>query len=332
MSAQMIANVTKASKIMLKRQEHCQWLKQLYKKWIKTPNLDTLKSLLEMLLAGMPETFPNTDVEYYEAMLINFNIMDFISKNEYSYKIGASMLKYPPDTVYINNTTNNVTAYYGHYVPDTSTLYSRVYSIGMFEHVRCKNYIKFFKTVYDRMVPGGRFVLHTITTDRNDTQCDSGSTKNFVTEYIFPGGQIPKIEWVLQAAKSIGFKIVHIETLGGHHYAKTLHEWRQNMLKSTEFLKTNGYDLSKIKAYEYYMSECEAAFLMIICNCHTLYLTRSKILHLLPTTFFIDNKSCVYSNHLFFIPLALKGTASVNAPNLFNPHPHTVPSDFNARQ
>ena len=88
---------------------------------------------------------------------------------------------------------------YAHYVPSNSPKFTKTFSIGMFKHVRCINYDLFFKTVYDVLDEKGRFVLHTITTSRNDTLCRKGSTKNFLTEYIFPGGQIPKMNgfWIV---------------------------------------------------------------------------------------------------------------------------------------
>jgi cyclopropane-fatty-acyl-phospholipid synthase len=139
--------------------------------------------------------------------------------------------------------------------------FDRIYSIGMLEHVRCKNYISFFQRVKSILNYGGRFVLHTITTNRSDTTCNSGSTQIFLTKYIFPGGQIPKIEWVLDAARYVGLQLVHLETYGGHHYAKTLHTWRDSMLNSKTKLYSEGYNDELIKAYEYYMTECEAAFM-----------------------------------------------------------------------
>jgi cyclopropane fatty-acyl-phospholipid synthase-like methyltransferase len=98
------------------------------------------------------------------------------------------------------------------------------------------------------------------TMSRSDTLCHEGSTKNFLNEYIFPGGQIPKIEWVLDCARRNNLKLIHLETIGGQHYAKTLHAWRDNLTRSRDVLIKKGYKEETYKAYEYYMVECEAAF------------------------------------------------------------------------
>jgi cyclopropane fatty-acyl-phospholipid synthase-like methyltransferase len=73
---------------------------------------------------------------------------------------------------------------------------------------------------------------------------------NFVTEHIFPGGQIPKVQWILDAARASGLQTVHVETFGGQHYAK----WRANLGRA------RGHTQDRVLAYEYYMASCEAAF------------------------------------------------------------------------
>jgi cyclopropane-fatty-acyl-phospholipid synthase len=49
--------------------------------------------------------------------------------------------------------------------------FDRAFSIGMFEHVRCSNYDTFFFNAAAVLRPGGRFLLHTISTNRDDTSC-----------------------------------------------------------------------------------------------------------------------------------------------------------------
>lgn len=107
----------------------------------------------------------------------------------------------------------------------------------MIEHIRCRNYSAFFKKAYDLLKPGGRIVLHTVfmnpvTLDETSKEaCCKGKTVRFVTTRIFPGGQIPKYEWIVQAAtRKNRFKLVHSEGFGGQHYGRTLAKWRRSML------------------------------------------------------------------------------------------------------
>ena len=149
----------------------------------------------------------------------------------------------------------------GGLLPSGKSAFDRAYSIGMFEHVRCRNYDLFFANVAAVLRPGGRLVLHTISTNRDDTRCDSGATRIFVTKHIFPEGQIPKVEWVMQAAARNGFDLLHLETLAGSHYARTLRHWRQNMMAARERTLARGWATDRlVRAYEYYFASCEAAF------------------------------------------------------------------------
>jgi len=133
-----------------------------------------------------------------------------------------------------------------------------IYSIGMFEHVRYENYDIFFQVIKKCLKPGGKFVLHTIITfDESNKVAQQGD--NFVTTHIFPGGQIPQNDWILQKARSNGLNIVHFEGFGGQHYAKTLKVWRENMWNQKNYIRTK-YTEELLLKYDYYFSICEAGF------------------------------------------------------------------------
>lgn len=148
-------------------------------------------------------------------------------------------------------------------------IYDKIYSIGMFEHIRCANYKTFFKKTFDMLKPGGRLVLHTIMINPNDLDeaskaiCYNGESINFVTTHIFPGGQLPKYEWIINhATKQNKFHLVHSEGFGGQHYARTLKEWRKNLLSHKNEILNMGYSRDVIRAYDYYFAACEANFML----------------------------------------------------------------------
>jgi cyclopropane-fatty-acyl-phospholipid synthase len=133
-----------------------------------------------------------------------------------------------------------------------------IYSIGMFEHVRYENYDSFFSIIKKCLKPNGRFVLHTIITfDKADKIAKAGD--NFVTTHIFPGGQIPQNDWILQKARANGLNTIHFEGFGGQHYAKTLKVWRENMLNEKNYILSK-YPKELLLKYEYYFAVCEAGF------------------------------------------------------------------------
>ena len=46
----------------------------------------------------------------------------------------------------------------------------------------------------------------------------------FIREEIFPGGQLPQPEWVVDGAQAAGFTVERIHPLQ-QHYARTLDHW-----------------------------------------------------------------------------------------------------------
>jgi cyclopropane-fatty-acyl-phospholipid synthase len=139
-----------------------------------------------------------------------------------------------------------------------NTQFDYIYSIGMFEHVRYENYNSFFQMIKRCLNPTGRFVLHTIISF-DPTNKIAKKDGSFVTKHIFPGGQIPCNDWILEKARSNGLNVVHFEGFGGQHYAKTLKVWREYMIESKEFI-LQKYGLELFAKYEYYFAACEAAF------------------------------------------------------------------------
>lgn len=150
-------------------------------------------------------------------------------------------------------------------LPETlNGTYDRIYSIGMFEHVRYPNFDKFFAKMRALLKDGGRFVLHTITYGPSIYIPDPDSTNpnlNFITKHIFPGGQIPKKAWVEDAAARNGFMAVHTESYGGQNYGKTLKIWCANMLRNRDLIRSLGYEEELVRMYEFYFLTCAAAFL-----------------------------------------------------------------------
>jgi cyclopropane-fatty-acyl-phospholipid synthase len=187
-------------------------------------------------------------------------IANYINKKTNCQVHGITLAK--EQAKYIKENYPNVKVIIKHYADlDNKSKYDKIYSIGMIEHIRAFNYNDFFNKIWNILAPNGRCVIHSITSTEHGTTINSGATKSFVTKHIFPGSQIPKIEWIVDAIKKNGFKIIHIEMLGGQHYAKTLNAWKTNLLNSINLIKKRGYGDHLIRTYEYYFAICEALFL-----------------------------------------------------------------------
>ena len=46
----------------------------------------------------------------------------------------------------------------------------------------------------------------------------------------------------------------------GHHYAETLHRWRENVHAQIEAVRALGYDRRFERTWDFYLAFCEAAF------------------------------------------------------------------------
>ena len=184
-------------------------------------------------------------------------IADYVSKQTKCQVTAVTISAAQAD--YIKATTNveNVVAVEGDY-RDITGVYDAIYSLGFMEHVRYENYDTFFQMIKRTLKPGGRCVMHNIVhTEGPQPTGTVGQT--FISEHIFPGGQLPCNEWIMTAILRNGLQVAHNEFFGGQHYAKTLYHWRKNMMSSQTAILSK-YDQSLIDTYEYYFASCEAAF------------------------------------------------------------------------
>ncbi len=106
---------------------------------------------------------------------------------------------------------------------DIDQKFSRIVSIGMFEHVGRKNHRAFFESVDRNLTTDGVFVLHSITTDRPEKT----TSDNWVTKHIFPGSEIPNThDMDAPLGKSNRWKLrMNQKSNYPTNYDRTLMEW-----------------------------------------------------------------------------------------------------------
>jgi cyclopropane-fatty-acyl-phospholipid synthase len=109
--------------------------------------------------------------------------------------------------------------------------FDKAASVGMVEHVGTAMLPVYFRAVYDALAPGGLFLNHGITSQR---QLGSGVARfaerlfpkrsTFIDRYVFPDGDLPTLGEIIGAAESSGFEVRDVENLR-EHYAMTLRHW-----------------------------------------------------------------------------------------------------------
>jgi cyclopropane-fatty-acyl-phospholipid synthase len=130
--------------------------------------------------------------------------------------------------------------------------------IEMFEAVGREYWDSFFATLRDRLKPGARACIQTITI-RDDLFERYVRSTDFIQQYIFPGGLLPSPSALRAEAAKAGLEVVN-ECAFGPDYAETLRRWRAQFVKHDLQVRKLGFDPRFMRIWEFYLAYCEAAF------------------------------------------------------------------------
>jgi cyclopropane-fatty-acyl-phospholipid synthase len=136
--------------------------------------------------------------------------------------------------------------------------FDAIASIEMFEAVGEPYWPSFFKTVHDRLKPGGVACIQSITI-RDDLFDRYRRSTDFIQQYIFPGGMLPSKSVFRDQARKAGLQVSH-ELAFGADYAETLKRWREVFLREEAAVRSVGFDTRFMRIWEFYLAYCEAAF------------------------------------------------------------------------
>ena len=141
-------------------------------------------------------------------------------------------------------------------IPETG--FDAVVSVEMFEAVGREYWPGYFRAVHDKLKPGGRACIQTITI-RDDLFARYVQGTDFIQQYIFPGGLLPSPSAFREAAGRAGLRVVN-ELAFGPDYGETLRRWRHDFLAREPQVLKLGYDARFVRLWEFYLAYCEAAF------------------------------------------------------------------------
>lgn len=159
------------------------------------------------------------------------------------------------------------------------SLYDRIVSVGMFEHVGVNYFQTFFSKTYELLEESGIFLLHTI-----GQKSQPSATSPWIRKYIFPGGYIPSLSEITKVTESLNINITDIEILR-LHYAHTLDCWYKNTLKNKDSI-VGMYDEKFFRMWEFYLLISKYSFInmgnvvfqiQIAKNLNNIPLTRNYI-------------------------------------------------------
>lgn len=142
----------------------------------------------------------------------------------------------------------------------------RIVSIGAFEHFRRERYEAFFDKCFGLLPTDGRMLLHTIVYyNRHEVRAKGLPYNREILEFykflaceIFPGGQLPEREWVIDYARTVGFEVERVHKIGSN-YAPTLDHWARALAEHRDeaiaLTSRETYD-----TYLKYLSGCVRLF------------------------------------------------------------------------
>ena len=136
--------------------------------------------------------------------------------------------------------------------------FDAIASIEMFEAVGREYWGGFFATLRDKLKPGGRACIQTITI-RDDLFERYVRSTDFIQQYIFPGGLLPSPQAFRAEAQRAGLEVVN-ELAFGADYAETLRRWREQFMAQDPQVRKLGFDTRFMRIWEFYLAYCEAAF------------------------------------------------------------------------
>lgn len=135
---------------------------------------------------------------------------------------------------------------------DIDEKFDHVVSIGMFEHVGCKNYRTYMETVHRCLKDDGLFLLHTIGRCISLTVSDP-----WFDRYVFPNSLIPSMKQISASVERL-FVVEDWHNLGMHYY-KTVISWFRNFDRNWDKLK-RLYDDRFYRMWKYYLLSCAGSF------------------------------------------------------------------------
>jgi len=132
----------------------------------------------------------------------------------------------------------------------------RIGSIGALEHFRIERYGAFFEKCRAVLPADGKMMIHSIVHGSEEILAPGEEMLDepfldymrFVKKLIFPGGQVPPRETIINIARGQKFEITKLQSLH-MHYARTLDSWAKNL----QAAKDKAIELTSETVFEHYM-------------------------------------------------------------------------------
>ncbi|MEU1520094.1 class I SAM-dependent methyltransferase [Streptomyces sp. NPDC005811] len=137
--------------------------------------------------------------------------------------------------------------------------YDAVVSVEMIEAVGAEFWPVYFRTLDERLAPGGRAALQAITMP-HERMLASRDTFTWIHKYVFPGGLIPSTRAIEETVRDHTRLRPARRDAFGAHYAETLRLWRERFTERAEDVEALGFDETFRRLWTFYLAYSEAGF------------------------------------------------------------------------
>lgn len=156
---------------------------------------------------------------------------------------------------------------------DERGTYDGIASIEMFEAVGEKYWPVYFRTLRDRLKPGGNATLQIITVqDRRWEVYRRGV--DFIQKFIFPGGMLPSPTVLREEVEKAGLKVARSVEFG-ESYSQTLRRWHDTFNARWDEVSLLGFDDRFRRMWNFYLTSCAATFHSGNCDVTQITVTKA---------------------------------------------------------
>lgn len=141
---------------------------------------------------------------------------------------------------------------------DVSGTFDKIVSIEMLEAVGEEHWPAYFRTLHDRLKPGGAALVQVITVP-DERFATYRRRVDFIQRYIFPGGMLLSPGRIRAAGAAAGLALREIHAFG-QSYAETLRRWNEHFQARWDRIRALGFDERFRRMWTYYLNSCEACF------------------------------------------------------------------------
>jgi cyclopropane-fatty-acyl-phospholipid synthase len=158
---------------------------------------------------------------------------------------------------------------------DTTGTYDVVASVEMIEAVGHDYWPTYFRTVDERLAPGGRAAIQAILMPHDRMLATRGSY-TWINKYIFPGGFLPSVEAIDEVNAAHTTLRVTDRLSFGRDYAETLRRWDETFLARAEEVRALGFDETFVRMWHFYLCYSRAGFASGYLDVQQLLLERTR--------------------------------------------------------